>query len=1190
MVSHAGAKPTTEKRLDFLRNPVDYPHSIREEEMNCVQAYRETVSRLLAVSCAATLTSSPAVFAAAMDPVDFSSQIRPIISSRCFACHGPDEEARKAKLRLDVRDDATREREGMFPIKPGDPVHSEVIRRIAAKDEDDLMPPVKAGPPLKPEEIKLIQSWIAQGAPYAGHWAFAKPERPGLPTVQQASWLLNPIDAFILAKLEANQLQPSPSADRHALIRRLSLDLIGLPPAPAEVAQFVADSSPDAYEKVVERLLASPAYGEKWARLWLDLARYADSYGYGQDSLRQNNPWPYRDWVIRAFNRNLPFDQFTIEQLAGDLLPQPTEDQIIATAFHRNTMTNVEGGTDDEEWRVAAVKDRVNVTVQAWMGLTMGCAQCHSHKFDPISQKEYYQFYAFFNQTEDNDQMDERPTMPVPTQEQRERIAKLKQDIAALKQKAAAHPDLPEEFRNWETAWKSDMTWKTVAPVEFDTAKGTILRKLDDHSLLAVTNSPEKDTYTVKFTSPLERLNAIRLEVLPDESLPAKGPGRSESGNFVLSEVQVTFKPHSLVPKRARFVRIELPGKDRILSLAEVQVYSGSENVAPKGKAKQSSVDFEGAPERAIDGNTDGDYETAKSTTHTRTEKDPWWEVDLGEEKVLDSVRIWNRTGGDLGSRLANFRVVLLDAGREAVWSTQTAAAPKPSAAFKLDEQAVTLKRTTATYSQTDFPVTSLVEERSEGRNGWAVGGGQGGAHTAVFELSEPLSAGEVTIQFAQNYGGQHTMGRFRLAVIESSLPPVAVPVRISALLAVAADQRSADEAGELLKWYQPYALVTAEIQRQVASLQKDLDGIQPPQLPIMRDLAADKARSTRRLNKGNYLEPDEEVFPAVPAAFHPWPAGAPTNRLGVALWLVSPENPLTARVVANRFWAQIFGRGIVETEEDFGTQGSLPSHPELLDWLAVELCDSGWNVKRLLKTIVMSATYRQTARVTSELLEQDPRNVWLSRSPRRRLEAETIRDQALALSGLLSHKLGGPSVYPPQPDGLWRVAFDGTRSYPTSTGEDRYRRGLYTVWRRTIPYPSMATFDAPSRETCTFRRLPTNTPLQAYVTLNDPVYVEAAQALGRRLVREGGATVDERIRFGLRLVLARPPPTSQVLELVKLFESELAYYRGAEPDALKLATQPLGALPEGLSAAEAAAWTVVANVLLNLDGVLTRG
>jgi hypothetical protein len=775
--------------------------------------------------------------------VDFNRDIRPILSLKCYACHGPDGEARAVGLRLDLRAEAVKDRSGRRAVAPGNPAASRAYVRITAPEPAQRMPPPRSGHSLTPREIQLIKAWIEQGAPYAEHWAFKAPQRPALPQVKTSGWVRNPVDAFILARLEKEGLRPSPPADRYTLIRRVSLDLTGLPPTPEEVQAFVNDRAPDAYEKVVDRLLQSPHYGERWARMWLDLARYADSAGYGSDPLRLNI-WPYRDWVIDAFNRNLPYDQFTVEQIAGDLLPNPTQEQLVATAFHRNTMTNTEGGTDDEEFRVAAVKDRVATTMQVWMGLTMGCAQCHTHKYDPITQREYYQFFAYFNQSEDADRGDEAPTMPLATAEQRAKTERVTGEIAALEGKIAAG---------------------------------------------------------------------------------AQGPD--------------------------------------LASLNE----------------------------------------------------------ELGKKK-------------------------------------------------------------------------------------------------------------------------------------------------------------------------------------------KELADIKPVDVPVMRELAPDKQRVSHLFNKGNFLTPGDTVTAALPAAFHPMPPGAPQNRLGIARWLVSRENPLTARVTVNRFWAQLFGTGIVETEEDFGTQGALPSHPELLDWLAVSFATgdggpktgnspssvsrppSAWDTKALLKTLVMSATYQQSSRATPALLQKDPRNRLLSRFPRRRLDAEGVRDQALALSGLLSRKIGGPSVYPPQPNGLWQAAFNGQRTWPTSTGEDRYRRGIYTFWRRTVPYPSMATFDAPSREICALRRLPTNTPLQALVTMNDPVYVEMAQALGRRLVREGGAMAPDRARFGLRLVLARPATEEQVQALVTLYQNELARYRGDADAAKKLATDPLGPLPQGMDPAEAAAWTVVANVLLNLDGVLTRG
>lgn len=767
------------------------------------------------------LAASTCPAADAPKRIDFNSEIRPILAKNCFACHGQDENHREAGLRLDVRDDAVRPMEsGETAVVPGDPTHSELIDRITTSNADDRMPPAESGLALTPDQTEKLRLWIEQGANYAKHWSFVKPVRGRFPTVNKSDWPVNGIDYFILARLEAEGLQPSPEADRYALARRVSLDLRGLPPTITETDEFVNDAAPDAYERFVDRILDDSAYGERWARVWLDLARYADSKGYGSDPLR--SIWQYRDWVIDAFNDNMTFDQFTIEQLAGDLLPEPTREKLIATAFHRNTMTNTEGGTDDEEYRVAAVKDRVDSTMQIWMGLTMGCAKCHTHKYDPITQKEYYQFYGFFNQTADNDQPDESPTIDLPTPELEEKLLGIEHQIAELKKQMAV------------------MTAKK--PIEEEIAK------------------------------------------------------------------------------------------------------------------------------------------------------------------------------------------------------------------------------------------------------------------------------------------------------LEKAKPEI-------------------------------------------------------PKLPVLRELPTDQKRSTRVMDKGNFLTPGEEVTAATPAAFHSFPADAPPNRLGVAQWLLARDNPLTARVAVNRFWGQLFGAGIVETEEDFGTQGELPSHPELLDWLAVEFMDSGWNVKVFLKLIVTSRTYRQSARVSEESLARDPRNRLYSRGPRFRLEAELVRDQALALAGLLSRKLHGPSVFPPQPPGLWQAAFNGRdRNWATSSGEDRYRRGLYTFWRRTVPYPSMTTFDAPSREICTVRRFRTNTPLQAFVTLNDPVYVEAAQGLARRIVRDGGSTPEERVKFALRLCLGRPADEKQIAALAALYRSEFKHYRDNPEPANKIATDPLGPLPEGWDAAELAAWTVVANVLLNLDGVLMKG
>jgi hypothetical protein len=1158
--------------------------------------------RLLFIFLAVGLVAGPTPWARAAESkqvlsalparVDFSRDIRPVISTKCFACHGPDAGARMAGLRLDRREEAIKERGGARAIVPGNPAASRVYQRISAREPARRMPPPGSGRSLAPSEIQLLKRWIAQGAPYAEHWAFRRPRRLPPPRVKDAAWVRNPIDAFILARLEGEGLKPSPEADRYTLIRRLSLDLIGLPPTPPEVEAFVHDSSPDAYEQLVDRLLTSPHYGERWARVWLDLARYADSAGYGSDPLRPNI-WPYRDWVIGAFNRNLPYDQFTIEQIAGDLLPNPTQEQLIATAFHRNTMTNTEGGTDDEEFRVAAVKDRIATTAQVWMGLTMGCAQCHSHKFDPITQREYYQFFAYFNETADNDQPDESPTLPVPTPEQREKTDRLKGEIAALESRIdTPSPAFLADLASWERAQSRPIDWVPLDPVELQTAGGTTLTKLPDGSLLAEGKSPETESYTVRARAPLKGITALRVELLPDERLPKGGPGRASNGDLILSDVRVTVAPAHPKPVTARFVRVENTGVGRILSLAEVQVFSAGANVAPRGKASQSSTDYEGLAALAIDGNTNGDYFAAHSTTHTRTEDTPWWEVDLGADVPIDEIAVWNRTDGGLGTRLTDFRVLALAANRKTVWETKVAEPPSPSARLSCSgAQTVVLRNATSSFDAPGFEVGKAIDADAKG--GWAIGDQAGQAQAAVFETATPVgdeAGATLTVTLAQSYGGQHTLGRFRLSATTAAPPVRELSHRIRAILAVAPEQRTEQQRNDLAAYFRPLAPSLAPVYQELAQKKKDLAAIKPVEVPVMRELAPEKRRVTHVMAKGNFLNPAETVEAALPAAFPHMPPDAPPNRLGVARWLISRENPLTARVAVNRFWAQLFGTGIVETEEDFGTQGALPSHPALLDWLAVDFMERGWDVKTLLKTIVMSATYRQSSKLTQALLAKDPRSRLLGRYPRRRLDAESVRDQALALSGLLSGKIGGPSVYPPQPDGLWRAAFNGERTWPTSTGEDRYRRGLYTFWRRTVPYPSMATFDAPSREICTMRRVPTNTPLQALVTLNDPAYVEMAQALGRRIVREGGATIPERARYALRLALVRPPQEEQVRALAALYQQELVRYRNEPEAAKKLATEPIGPLPEGMDAAEQAAWTVVANVLLNLDGVLAKG
>jgi len=1134
--------------------------------------------------------------------VDFVRDIQPIFAEHCAACHGA--KRQEGGLRLTDRASALAGGDsGQKAIVPSDAKASRLIRVLDGSDTETRMPPEGEGKPLSAEQIALLTRWINEGAAWpatgdqapvaAQHWAWRPPVKAPLPSVKQTGWPRQPFDYFVLQQIERAGLSPAAEADRYTLARRVHLDLIGLPPTPEQLAAFINDPSPDAYERMVDRVLAEPAYGERWARVWLDLARYADSKGYGSDPLR--TIWRYRDWVIEAFNRNQPYDQFTIEQLAGDLLPRPTPDQLLATAFHRNTMANDEGGTDDEEFRVAAVKDRIETTIQVWMGLTMGCAKCHSHKFDPITQREYYAAYAFFDQTEDADRGDEEPRLPTPTRIELQEQASLRDRLAALQQQLdTPPPGLDEQLAAWESQLRErDRHWTVAAPQRAVSEGGTHLRVLADQSVLAVGDvKPDLEVYRLDVPTDAKRVTAIRLETLHDDALPGKGPGRAD-GHFVINEVAVTVKPSTSSAPRARYLRIEIPGEKKILSLAEVQIFSGNENIASRGKATQSSTWFNGPAELAIDQNTNGDFEQ-KSVTHTGEEANPWWEIDFGKETPLDRVVLWNRTGPGLEERLKGFRITLLDEGRHPLWQRADQQAPKPS--LELDLKAPTdveLVSAASDFDQEGWPAAKAIDGNRDAKSGWAIGPQSGVDHAIVLRLRTPLDLREPStlgITLVQSYGQQHTLGRFRLALTDQDPPADPLPRDVALALDAARELRTAEQQLTLRNYFWRQSPSGEALRQQIAATKARLAEIekQISATPVMRELPADKRRTTHVMIKGNFRSLGDAVEPAVPAAFHPLSEGR-RDRLALAQWLVDPANPLTARVAVNRLWAQLFGVGIVATEEDFGTQGLPPTHPELLDWLAVSFREGGWDLKDVLRQMVTSATYRQSSSPTAEVLARDPANRLLARGPRFRLEAEMVRDQALAIAGLLSAKQGGASVYPPQPPGLWRAAFNGQRTWATSEGEDRYRRGLYTFWRRTVPYPSMAAFDAPSRENCTLRRISTNTPLQAFVTLNDPVYVEAAQGLARRIMSQAGVSTEARSAFALQWALCRPAQPAQIEQLVLLYQRELEHYRADADAAKQMATVPLGPAPAASDVAELAAWTVVANVILNLDGVLTK-
>ncbi len=943
----------------------------------------------------------------AIEPVRYGREVLPILAANCFSCHGPDEKNRKAGLRLDVETDAKAKRRSGFPIAPGQPEKSLILTRLTSTNPDVVMPPPSAHKQVSAAQIEMLRRWISEGAPWGLHWSFEPVTRPVIASQQK------PIDALVSAALAKKNLALRPSAKPHALVRRLWLDLIGLPPSPEIADKFAANASPASYEKMVDELLAKPQFGEHWARMWLDLARYADTKGYEKDLGR--TIWPYRDWVVNALNADMPLDQFTTEQLAGDLLPKPTQQQLIATAFHRNTMTNDEGGTDNEEFRVAAVKDRVDTTMQVWMGLTMGCAKCHTHKYDPISHNDYYSFYALFNQTEDTDLSSDAPTMEMLSANEKVERKQLQAHLEKLSTELIARENAAAKINEAD-----ESKWRVAAVAEAISRDGATIAVQPDSSVAVSGKNPPEETYVVTLTLAAGMHTALRLEALPEKTSSGEFVVGRNNADFVLSELSA-----------------ELP--------------------------------------------------EAKSL------------------KIIDARADFAHEKGDI------------------------------VAAIDGDE-----------------------------KTGWSVKGREHEPHTAIFNFAEPLRLAKETklrVSLSQQFGETHTLRRFRLATSKTD------PARLQPPMVSSEIRKLRDELAAAYK------------------AQKDFnDNI--VRLPLMHELASDKQRATKIHLRGNFLEQGEAVAPAVPAAFGKWPADAPRTRLGVARWLVNPENPLTPRVWANRIWSRLFGIGIVETEEDFGAQGAAPTNPELLDWLAAEYRDNGWSLKKLIKTVVMSETYKQASEITPNLREADPRNVINSRGARFRLGAEAVRDQALAVAGLLSSKIGGPPVMPPQPAGLWRTTYN-TKNWIDAEGEDRFRRGLYTYLKRTTPYPTMTTFDAGSGEICQMRRIRTNTPLQALVTLNDPVYLEAATGLAKRMLT--ATTPSARAARGLRLALIRPLRAGEVAPLIALQKDAQNEFIAApeKADALLKATR--SSAPDGISKTAFAAWIITANAILNLDEFLTR-
>ncbi len=1013
--------------------------------------------------------------------LDFNRDVRPILSDRCFACHGPDHEDRQAGLRLDQRDTAiTQLDSGATAVVPGAPAMSELIARITSPDPDVVMPPPRINKPITPEEAAILTRWIATGAEYRGHWAFERVERPAEPDVKDTSWAKTSIDHFILARLEQEGLAPNPEADRVTLARRLALDLTGLPAEPAAIDAFLADQSAAAYERYVDTLLASPHFGERMAIEWLDAARYADSHGYQTDSSRSN--WPWRDWLIKAYNDNLPFDQFTIQQLAGDMLDHPSRDEIVATGFNRNHRINGEGGIIAEEWRVETIIDRVETTGQTWMGLSVGCARCHDHKYDPISQPEFYSLFAIFNNVPETGTImgsqnrsggNSDPLHLIPSPEQERELTRLSQVVvdaeAAVKAEEANIGDL---VKRWEEGIQPALTapgesWQSFEPLELRSAGGATFRRSEDGTWFVEGKLPPQDTYEFETLVPADRLGGLRIEAFPDAALAGNGGfGRSGNGNIVVTKIEAEIEP----PGDAKVIPVELV---RAEASYEQNGWPASGVLDLKGKKKARGW--------AIDGN------------------DP-------QKRVPRQIAVF------------------------------------PARPVSLPENSRLLVR--------------IRQEAFEG----------------------------------------HMIGRFRLSFSDAEPATLGVngstvPQAVRNAMAVEPTKRSPEQRQTIETFYREKVdgpIKQAAAARDAAKKSVELFRNSLPSAMVMKE---GPIRDAFLLIRGEYDKRGDKVEAGLPAFLPPLPEGTKPDRLSLARWLVSREHPLTSRVWVNRTWERFFGTGLCKTSENLGSQAEYPSHPELLDWLAAEFMESGWDMKRFVKLLVTSAGYRQDATVTPEKLDRDPANRLLTRAPRIRLPGESVRDAALAASGLLVPTIGGPSVRPWMPDGVWDETskYGDLRGYKADTGPGRYRRTMYTIWKRTAAPPTMLLFDAPNRETCIVKRSRTNTPLQALALLNETTFVEAAHGLAARMLADGGTTPAERIAHGFRLAIGRMPTAAEIATLVIGFEDDLARFTAEPTAAEKYVAIGMVKKPNDVSAASFAAYSLAANVILNLDEFVMR-
>lgn len=1058
---------------------------------------------------------APLLFSAE-DTIDFNRDVRPIISDKCFHCHGPDADNQKSEFRLDTRESAIADLGGLFGIVPGNLEESDLHWRIWDDFEEDRMPPVDSKLSLTDQEKKTLDRWIEQGAPYDEHWSFKPIERPGMPELSKANdaWATNEIDRFIAARLEAEPLSPSQSADKETLIRRVTLDLTGLPPSIEEVDAFLADHSSRAWERVIDRLLASPHYGERMSLVWLDAARYADSGGYQNDILRSQ--WPWRDWVIDAYNANMPFDQFAIEQLAGDLMEDPTSDQILATAFNRNHRINNEGGIIPEEFLVEYVADRVETTSTVFLGLTMACARCHDHKYDPLTQADFYSLFGFFNNIDENGK--DGNIAPVPNM----------------------------NYYNGGSAAEHEAHQQALAEVK---------REMKDFL------ASSEDRFS-KWIGALEiehskRLHSLRSMESPSIHLPFEAVERQQTA-------EIASKRNARLSNRnRRYEFLEETEYGNALKI-DPSTYAQLGNPHPKGFYSKSPRSW---------------LVRFRSPKNFAGSEGPL--LALVQEEVTRGYRLILEQTGDPKRYRASFQII-----------------------DDASEKRVVEVVSKSVFEKGAWAQLGVVWDGSGKASGVSLylNGESMETETLLDGLRGDFdSTGNLLVGARSARDAQDTLrdATFRSGLIEDvriydhALSPTEMRLLCESDSKLTLLSNGAPASREALKvqWFKetPEAQRLSRLQ---ARRERELDTFEDThvvQVSIMEE--RDEPRSAYLLNRGAYDQPDtsRNLDPRVPEALPPMDASLPRNRLGLAQWLVDPANPLTARVTVNRYWQMYFGVGLVETPEDFGSQGALPSHPQLLDWLASEFRDSDWDIKAMQKRIVMSATYRQSSRITEGILEKDPKNRLYARGPRIRLYGQALRDQALAISGLLAPRIGGPPVMPYQPEGLWEEVSAKGYKYIVGTGDDLYRRSMYTFWRRTVPPPSMMNFDNASREICSVEYNSTNTPLQALNLLNDPQFFEAARGLAQRMILEGGPSLDRRIDYGHRLALARPPGDEVLDILASSYAKHFQFYRSSPERTQSLLSVGASKPDPSIDPPALAAMTMIANTLLNLDETVTK-